>query len=141
MLEPLSREDTPEGLPFSLGFAVEPGSSRVFLGSSSARAAGATSGDIHEQLRDSLDFLARTAGRVSGDARIVKVRYYLTTSSEQRGPFGGGDYRNPRARKLWADAIGTPLTASTSLQVAGSSLLGSLADVEAWAIAPRVPGR
>ena len=26
MLEQLSREDTPDGLPFSLGFRVEPGS-------------------------------------------------------------------------------------------------------------------
>lgn len=149
MLEQLSREDTPDGLPFSLGFRVEPGSSLIFIRSSSARAVGATAGSFHEQLGDSLRFIKRAAASVSSDATIAKVRYYLSTSSEQRGPFGGREYRNPRARAIWAEIIGTPLTASTSLQVPGSPLLGSFVDVEAWAIAPsaslsseivRVPG-
>lgn len=149
MLEQLSREDTPDGLPFSLGFRVEPGSSLIFIRSSSARAVGSTAGSFQEQLGDSLRFIKQAAASVSSVARIAKVRYYLTTSSEQRGPYGGREYRNPRARAIWADVVGTPLTASTSLQVAGSPLLGSFVDVEAWAIAPsasitsdivRVPG-
>ena len=130
MLEPLRRDDVPRGLNFSLGYAVEPGSRLVFIQSSYARQRGATSSDFHAQSRDSLAYIKALAARVSPDARVVKVRRYMTSS---RG------HRTPETVAIWEEAFGGQVPASTALEVPGSPLLGSVVDLEAWAVAPADP--
>jgi len=127
MLDPLSRDDVPRGLVFSLGYGVEPESRLVFLQSSYARHRGMTTGDFHTQSRDSLDYLQRLAARVSPQARIAKVRRYMTS---------GRGHRTPETVTIWNEAFGGELPASTALEVPGTPLLGSVVDLEGWAIAP-----
>ena len=130
MLDPLSRDDVPRGLVFSLGYRVEPESRLVFLSNSSARHRGSTSGDFHPQSLDSVDYLKRVAGRVSPQARVAKVRRYMTS---------GRGHRTPDTVALWNEAFGGDLPASTALEVPGTPLLGSVIDLEGWAIAPSDP--
>ena len=127
MLEPLARDDTPRGLVFSLGYRVEPGSRLVFLSASDSRSSGLARGSFQEQTQAALEHLVRAAGRVGPDARIVKVRRYMTS---------GRGHRSPETRLVWQAALGDSQPASTALEVPGSSLLGSLIDLEAWAVAP-----
>lgn len=127
MLDPLTRDDVPRGLVFSLGYRVEPGSRLVFLKNSYARRRGMTTGDFHPQSHDSLDYLQRLAVLVSPEARIAKVRRYMTS---------GRGHRTQETVTLWNDAFGDNLPASTALVVPGTPLLGSLIDLEGWAIAP-----
>lgn len=127
MLDPLRRDDVPRGLVFSLGYRVEPGSRLVFLQNSYVRHRGLTTGDFHRQSRDSLDYLQRLAARVSPEARIAKVRRYMTS---------GRGHRTPETVDIWNEAFGGELPASTALEVPGTPLLGSVVDLEGWAIAP-----
>jgi len=140
MLKPLSRDDTSRGLVFSLGYSVEPGSGLVFVRSSHARAAGSTRGTFPEQTRDSLAYVARSVERVGGHAQIVKVRRYMTS---------GRGHRSAETQMAYEQVFGTALPASTALEMPGSALMGSLVDLEAWAVVPsadlasdvvRVPG-
>jgi enamine deaminase RidA (YjgF/YER057c/UK114 family) len=133
-LEPLSHEDTPAGLSFSLGYRIEPGSSLVFLRSSSVRADRAR-GDFQEQWRDTLGFVERSVESVSSDARIVKIRRFLTTARDER-IMKAPQFRNPRTREVWQEVFGDALPASTSLQVPATGLMGSLVDLEVWAAVP-----
>lgn len=141
MLEPLRRDDVPAGLIFTLGYRVEPESRLVFLRSSDARHPGITAGGFHAQSRDSLDYLHALAGRVGPGTRIAKVRRYMTS---------GRGHRTPETLQIWKDAFEGELPASTALETPGSTLLGSVVDLEGWAIAPadpaveplqRLPGR
>jgi len=141
MMEPLSHSDTPHGLVFSLGYRLAPGTGLAFITSSTARAPQSTSGTFHEQSVDSIQFLLDTTARVSGDARISKTRRYMTS---------GRGHRTPKTREIWENMLGTPLPASTALEVPGTSLQDSVIDLEAWAAVPsgslaadivRVPGR
>lgn len=127
MLDPLRRDDVPRGLVFSLGYRVEPESRLVFLQSSYARHRGMTTGGFHAQSRDSIDYLQRLAARVSPQARIAKVRRYMTSSQ---------GHRTPETVTIWNEAFGGELPASTALEVPGTPLLGSVVDLEGWAIAP-----
>ncbi|MFE7030768.1 Rid family hydrolase [Streptomyces sp. NPDC057621] len=127
MLTALDRNDLPEGLQFSLGYKVAPGSRLIFLGASSACCPSAAPGGFAAQTRRSLDFIRRAAARADQDAKVVKVRRYMT---------GGRGHRERSARALWADAFGDTLPPSTALEVPGSVLLGSFVDLEAWAVAP-----
>jgi enamine deaminase RidA (YjgF/YER057c/UK114 family) len=127
MLEPLRRDDVPRGLIFSLGYRVEPGSRLVFLRSSDSRERGMTSGDFHSQSRDSLGYLKGLAERVHPDTKIAKVRRYMTS---------GRGHRMPETNAIWNEAFDGDLPASTALEVPGSSLFGSVVDLEGWAIAP-----
>lgn len=127
MLDPLRRDDVPRGLVFSLGYRVEPESRLVFLQSSYARHRRTTTGDFHTQSRASLHYLQRLAARVSPQARIAKVRRYMTS---------GRGHRTPETVKIWNEAFGGELPASTALEVPGTPLLGSVVDLEGWAIAP-----
>lgn len=131
MLDPLKRDDVPRGLIFSLGYRVEPGSRLVFLKSSDARHRGATTGDFHSQSRDSLAFLLQAAARVSPETRIAKVRRYMTSA---RG------HRSPKTSEIWNEAFDGKLPASTALEVPGTALLGSVVDLEGWAVAPADSG-
>jgi enamine deaminase RidA (YjgF/YER057c/UK114 family) len=133
-LDPLSRQDTPVGLSFSLGYSIEPGSSLVFLRSSYARADRAR-GDFQEQWRDTLSFVKHSVESVSSDARIVKIRRFLTTGRDER-IMKAPQFRNPRTREVWQEVFGDALPASTSLQVPATGLMGSLIDLEVWAAAP-----
>ena len=130
MLEPLRRDDIPRGLNFSLGYAVEPGSRLVFLQSSYARERGSTSGGFHAQSRHSLGYIKALAARVHPDARIAKVRRYMTS---------GRGHRTAETVAIWAEAFGGEVPASTALEVPGTPLLGSVVDLEAWVIAPADP--
>lgn len=130
MLEPLTRDDIPRGLVFSLGYEVEPGSRLVFLKNTYARQRGRTGGDFHTQSRSSIAHLQAAAARVSPDARIAKVRRYMTSS---RG------HRTPETVQIWNEAFGGQLPASTALEVPGSPLFGSVVDLEGWAVAPSDP--
>jgi enamine deaminase RidA (YjgF/YER057c/UK114 family) len=130
VLDPLRRDDVPRGLVFTLGYAVEPGSRFVFLRSSDARSQATTSGDFHTQSRDSLGYLSRLAASVSPDTRIAKVRRYMTS---------GRGHRNPETRPIWSEAFADGLPASTALEVPGTTLLGSVIDLEGWAFAPADP--
>lgn len=141
MMEPLSHSDTPRGLVFSLGYRLAPGTGLAFLTSTTARDPHSVSGTFHEQSIDAIQFMLDTAARVSADARIGKTRRYMTS---------GRGHRTPRTREIWEDMLGTPLPASTALEVPGSSLQNSVIDLEAWAAVPsaslaadivRVPGR
>lgn len=127
MLDPLRRDDVPRGLVFSLGYRVDPGSRLVFLQSSYARHRGMTTGDFHTQSRASIAYLQRLAARVSPQARISKVRRYMTS---------GRGHRTPETVTIWNEAFGGELPASTALEVPGTPLFGSVVDLEAWAIAP-----
>jgi enamine deaminase RidA (YjgF/YER057c/UK114 family) len=127
MLESIHRDDVPRGLIFSLGYRVEPGSRLVFLKSSDARDRGTTTGDFQTQSRDSLDYLRRLAARVDPQARIAKVRRYMTS---------GRGHRSQETREIWDAAFGNELPASTALEVPGTTLFGSVVDLEGWAIAP-----
>lgn len=127
MLRPLTRDDVPSGLIFTLGYSVAPGSRLVFLRSSDARETDRTSGGFHSQSRDSLDYLHRLAARVSDEAKIVKVRRYMTS---------GRGHRTPETHRIWNEAFDGQLPASTALEVPGTPLFGSVIDLEGWAIAP-----
>jgi enamine deaminase RidA (YjgF/YER057c/UK114 family) len=127
MLVPLKRDDVPRGLVFTLGYQVEPGSRLVFLKSSEARHPGATVGSFHAQSRDSLAYLKRQASRVSPETKIAKVRRYMTS---------GRGHRTPETFEIWNDAFEGQLPASTALEPAGTTLFGSVVDLEGWAIAP-----
>ena len=131
MLDPLRRDDVPRGLVFTLGYAVEPGSRFVFLKSSDTRCQATTTGDFHTQSRDSLGYLQRLAASVSPDARIAKVRRYMTS---------GRGHRSPETLPIWNEAFADGLPASTALEVPGTTLLGSVIDLEGWAFAPADPG-
>lgn len=131
MLEPLRRDDVPRGLIFTLGYRVTPGSRLVFLKSSDARHPGSTSGGFHQQSRDSLGHLLGLAQTVSPEARVAKVRRYMTS---------GRGHRTPETSAIWNEAFAGQLPASTALEVPGSSLLGSVVDLEGWAIAPADEG-
>jgi enamine deaminase RidA (YjgF/YER057c/UK114 family) len=133
-LEPLSREDTPAGLSFSLGYGIEPRSSLVFLRSSAARADTAH-GDFQQQWRDTLGFVKRSVESVSSEARIVKIRRFLTTARDER-IMKAPQFRNPKTREVWQEVFGDALPASTSLQVPATGLRGSLIDLEVWAALP-----
>ncbi|MFP3915828.1 MAG: hypothetical protein ACLFWM_13195, partial [Actinomycetota bacterium] len=130
MLEPLRRDDVPRGLVFSLGYRVEPGSRLVFLQSSYARRRGMTAGDFHTQSRHSIDYMQRVAARVSPQARIAKVRRYMSSS---RG------HRTPETVEIWNEAFDGELPASTALEVPATPLYGSVIDLQGWAIAPADP--
>jgi 2-iminobutanoate/2-iminopropanoate deaminase len=141
LLVPLRRDDVPRGLVFALGYRVEPGSRFVFLRSSDGRRQGTTTGGFHAQSRDSLDYLKRLAAQVSPQAQIAKVRRYMTS---------GRGHRTPETFEIWNEAFGGELPASTALEVPGTTLFGSVVDLEGWAIAPaaadadplrRFPGR
>jgi enamine deaminase RidA (YjgF/YER057c/UK114 family) len=131
MLNLLRRDDVPRGLIFSLGYRVEPGSRLVFLKSSDARHRGSTSGNFQTQSRDSLDYVRGLAARVSPKARIAKVRRYMTS---------GRGHRSAETRTIWDAAFGDELPASTALEVPGTTLLGSVVDLECWAVAPADSG-
>lgn len=131
MLAPLSRADVPRGLIFTLGYRVKPESRLVFLKSSDARDQEKATGDFHTQSRDSLDYLHRLAGRVSPQAQIAKVRRYMTS---------GRGHRTPETLKIWNEAFGGQLPASTALEVPGTTLFGSVVDLEGWAVAPADSG-
>ncbi len=126
MLEPLSRDDTPRGLVFSLGYRVQPGSRLVFLRTSDSRGAGPAMGSFQEQTKASLEHVSEIAGRVSPDARVVKVRRLMTS---------GRGHRHPDTRIPWREAFGDRQPASTALEVPGSALSQSLIDLETWAVA------
>lgn len=130
MLQPLTRDDVPAGLIFTLGYSVTPGSRLVFLRSSDARQPDRTKGDFFSQSRDSLAYMFRLAARVSEQARIVKVRRYMTS---------GRGHRTPETHRIWSEAFGGRLPASTALEVPGTCLFGSVIDLEGWAIAPPDP--
>jgi enamine deaminase RidA (YjgF/YER057c/UK114 family) len=141
MMEPLSHSDTPHGLVFSLGYRLAPGTGLAFITSSTAREPYSTSGTFHEQSVEAIQFLLDTTARVGSDARIGKTRRYMTS---------GRGHRTPKTREIWEGMLGTPLPASTALEVPGSSLQDSVIDLEAWAAVPsgslsadivRVPGR
>lgn len=127
MLEPLRRDDVPRGLIFTLGYRVEPGSRLVFLRSTDARHQGMTRGGFHAQSRDSLEHLLGLADAVSPETRIAKLRRYMTS---------GRGHRTPETSRIWNEAFGGELPASTALETPGSTLLGSVVDLEGWAIAP-----
>jgi enamine deaminase RidA (YjgF/YER057c/UK114 family) len=131
MLIPLQRDDVPRGLVFTLGYRLSPGTRMVFLRSSDARHHGATRGDFHTQSRDSLTYLKGLAARVSPQARVTKVRRYMTS---------GRGHRTPLTLQIWNEAFGGVLPASTALEVPGSPLLGSVVDLEGWAAAPADAG-
>lgn len=131
MLIPLQRDDVPRGLVFTLGYRLRPGTRMVFLRSSDARHHGATRGDFHTQSRDSLSYLKGLAARVSPQARVTKVRRYMTS---------GRGHRTPLTLQIWNEAFGGVLPASTALEVPGSPLLGSVVDLEGWAAAPADAG-
>jgi enamine deaminase RidA (YjgF/YER057c/UK114 family) len=130
MLEPLQRDDVPRGLIFTLGYRVKPGSRLVFLKSTDVRHVGRTSGGFHAQSRDCLDYLRRLAGLVSPETRIAKVRRYMTS---------GRGHRTPETLDIWNEAFGGELPASTALEVPGTTLFGSVVDLEGWAVAPADP--
>jgi enamine deaminase RidA (YjgF/YER057c/UK114 family) len=141
MMEPLSHPDTPHGLVFSLGYRLAPGTGLAFIASSSAREPYRASGMFHEQSVEAIQFLLDTTRRVSADARLSKTRRYMTS---------GRGHRTPKTREIWEGMLGTPLPASTALEVPGSHLEYSVIDLEAWAAVPsgslaadivRVPGR
>lgn len=127
MLTALAREDVPDGLAFSLGYAVAPGSRLVFVRTSHARATGETTGSFLDQTRASLAYVRDTLRAVDPEAQLVKVRRHMTESREHRAE---------PTRAAWRDVFGGSV-ASTALQVNASCLLGSVLDVEAWAVAPR----
>lgn len=130
MLTPLVRDDAPEGLVFSLGYAIDPGAGLVFVRTSHARAAGETTGSFVAQTRASLRYVRDTLRAADPEARLVKVRRHLTQSRE---------LRSEAARAASTEVFGEWLSASTALQVNGSCLLGSVVDVEAWGVAPERP--
>lgn len=130
MLTPLQRDDVPRGLIFTLGYRVEPESRLVFLRCSDARDPGATTGNFHSQSRDSLAYLHGLASRVGPETRIAKVRRYMTS---------GRGHRTPETLDIWNESFQGSLPASTALEVPGSTLLGSVVDLEGWAIAPADP--
>ena len=141
MLVPLRRDDVPRGLVFTLGYRVEPECRLVFLKSSDARHRARTTGGFHAQSRDSLGYLKGLAEQVSPEAKIAKVRRYMTS---------GRGHRTPETLEIWNEAFGGALPASTALEVPGTTLFGSVVDLEGWAIAPadadaeplqRFPGR
>jgi enamine deaminase RidA (YjgF/YER057c/UK114 family) len=134
MLTPLSRPDTPAGLSFSLGYSIDPGSCLVFLRSSSARADRARGG-FQEQWRETLGFVERSVESVTSEAKVVKIRRFLTTARDER-IMTPPQFRNPRTREVWQEVFGDALPASTSLQVPATGLMGSLVDLEVWAAAP-----
>lgn len=90
-----------------------------------------TTGDFHTQSRASLDYLKGLAARVSPQARIAKVRRYMTS---------GRGHRTPETVTIWNEAFGGELPASTALEVPGTPLLGSVIDLQGWAIAPSDSG-
>ena len=131
MLTPITRDDVPRGLIFTLGYLVEPGSRLVFLKSSDTRQLGTAAGDFHAQTRDSLGYLHALAERVNSDTRIAKVRRYMTS---------GRGHRSPETATIWNAVFDGRLPASTALEVPGSTLLGSTVDLEGWAVAPASSG-
>jgi enamine deaminase RidA (YjgF/YER057c/UK114 family) len=132
VLTPLSREDTPAGLQFSLGFSVDPGSDLIFLRSSDARPEPGPSTGFVSQTSESLRFVIDAARRAAPDAEIAKVRRYMTS---------GRGHRSAEAREVWQKTFPTNLPPSTALEVPGTTLYGSLIDLEAWAVAPAGLGR
>ncbi len=130
MLVPLQRDDVPRGLIFTLGYQMVPGNRLVFLKSSHLRQQGTTTGGFHAQSRESLDYLLRLAARVDPGTRIAKVRRYSTS---------GRGHRTAETSQIWNEAFGGVLPASTALEVPGTLLMGSVVDLEAWAVAPADP--
>lgn len=127
MLKALSHPDAPHGLIFSLGHLADPGTGMVFVGSSTARDLTHEPGSFHDQSVDSIDFILDAAASISPDARITKVRRYMTS---------GRGHRDTTTRELWLERFGQALPASTALEVPGSSLVDSVMDLEAWAAVP-----
>jgi enamine deaminase RidA (YjgF/YER057c/UK114 family) len=127
VLKALSHPDAPHGLIFSLGHLADAGTGMVFIGSSTARDLPHEPGSFHDQSVDSIDFIVDAASSISPDARITKVRRYMTS---------GRGHRDATTRELWLDRFGQALPASTALEVPGSSLLDSVMDLEAWAAVP-----
>jgi enamine deaminase RidA (YjgF/YER057c/UK114 family) len=127
VLTPLVRDDVPDGLVFSLGYAIDPGSRLVFVRTSHARGTGEATGSFLAQTRASLDYMRDTLRAVDPEARLVKVRRHMTEARE---------HRNAETRAAWAEAFGGSVSGSTALQVNGSCLLGSVLDLEAWAATP-----
>lgn len=132
MLTPLSRDDTPAGLQFSLGFSVAPGSDLVFLRSSEARPEPGPSAGFVAQTGESLRFVVDAARRAAPGAEVAKVRRYMTS---------GRGHRSVEARDVWKETFLSNLPPSTALEVPGTTLYGSLIDLEAWAVAPPSKGR
>lgn len=130
LLVPLKRDDVPRGLIFTLGYQMVPGNRLVFMQSSVARQVDMTNGGFHAQSRDSLAYLLALAARVHPDTRIAKVRRFMTS---------GRGHRTPETSQIWNEAFGGVLPASTALEVPGTTLMGSVVDLEAWAVAPSDP--
>lgn len=127
MLTPLARDDVPEGLVFSLGYAIDPGSRLVFVRTSHARSTGEVSGSFLAHTRASLDYVRDHLHAVDPEARLVKVRRHMTEARE---------HRNAETRAAWAEAFQGSVSGSTALQVNGSCLQGSVLDLEAWGATP-----
>lgn len=130
MLTPLARDDVPEGLVFSLGYSLDPGSRLVFLRTSHGREATSTAGSFLDQTRASLGYVSRSLRAVDPEAVLVKVRRHMTDARE---------HRSTETRAAWAEEFGGSVSASTALQVPASCLLGSVLDLEAWGAAPARP--
>ena len=131
MIEKLVRNDTPQGLVFPLGYRVKPGSRLVFLASSALRDPHMARGGFAEQTTASLAFMRGAASQVSPAARVVKIRRHMTS---------GRGHRTPAIREQWDAAFGNEPPSSTALEMPATPLMGSLIDLEAWAIAPEDGG-
>jgi enamine deaminase RidA (YjgF/YER057c/UK114 family) len=127
VLTPLVRDDVPDGLVFSLGYAIDPGSRLVFVRTSHARTAGEATGSFLAQTRDALSYVRDTLRATDPEARLVKVRRHMTDARE---------LRSEATRAAWKEAFGASVSGSTALQVNGSCLLGSVLDMEAWGVTP-----
>jgi enamine deaminase RidA (YjgF/YER057c/UK114 family) len=130
VLTPLARDDVPDGLVFSLGYAIDPGARLVFVRTSHARAAAEVTGSFLAQTRASLAYVRDALHAADPEARLVKVRRHMTEARE---------HRTPQTRAAWTEAFGDSVSASTALQVNGSCLLGSVLDLEAWGATPERP--
>lgn len=95
--------------------------------SSVARHEARTTGGFHAQSRDSLAYMNRLAAAVGPGTQIAKVRRYMTS---------GRGHRTPETLDIWNEAFGGELPASTALEIPSTILLGSVVDLEGWAIAP-----
>lgn len=130
MFTPLVRDDVPEGLVFSLGYAIDPGSRLVFVRTSHGRATGETKGSFLDQTRSSLAYVRDALVAADPEAKLVKVRRHMTEARE---------HRSEATRAAWTDTFGPTVSGSTALQVNGSCLLGSVLDMEAWGVTPERP--
>ncbi|MGH3345877.1 MAG: Rid family hydrolase [Nocardioides sp.] len=130
MLTPLVRDDVPEGLVFSLGYAIEPGSRLVFVRTSHGRSARETAGTFLAQTKASAAYVRDALRSADPEAELVKVRRHMTESRE---------HRSAETREAWAEAFGGSVSGSTALQINGSCLMGSVLDIEAWGATPPRP--